>query len=99
MKKLIDRLIADAPPENEGAVSLQIQLGGSTFAGAVKHSNEDGLYEMITIGQNPQTRQPMGIRVYLKADAIEAVFAPMEGEMPKGLSLPSKSGLVIPGMS
>ena len=52
MKDLLDKLIRDAPDENDGVVSLQLQIGGQSIAGGVRHSPDyDGLYELLTPGQ------------------------------------------------
>jgi hypothetical protein len=59
MKAVLDHLIATAPEGNDGAAEVQVILKkGAAFAGATKHSElGDGIYEMITMGQNQQTRE------------------------------------------
>lgn len=90
----LNKLIDEAPEENKGAASVQILVSGQVLAGAISRSSKEGLYEMVTAGQDPTTRQPMPIRVYIKADSIDAIFTPMD-EIPK-IFRPKNSGLIVP---
>ena len=97
MKDLLEKLIDEAPEGNDGAIDLQIQLGGQMYAGAIKKSDEHPkLFEMIMIGQNSKTAEMTAMRIFMDPKAIQAVFVPME-QSP--VYVPKKSSLVIPGMS
>ncbi len=86
---LLDKLIAEAPPEDKGAVALQVQIGGAAYAGSIKHSTEhDGLYELISV--NPQQR--MAVSIYFAPQDLTAVFIPKESPVMQ----PSKSGIIVP---
>ena len=74
-KTLLDKLISEAPEENDGAVSLQLQIDGQTYAGAVKNSSDhEGLYELITVGQ--QQHGTLMVTVYFDIDSVGAIFVP-----------------------
>ena len=54
-QELLDKLIAEAPEGDKGAVGLQLQINGQPYAGSVRRSTDyDGLYEMIVV--DPQHR-------------------------------------------
>lgn len=95
MKDLLEKRI-DA--SDEKIASLQLQIGGQLFAGAVRRSDEgDGLFEILTVGHSPD-RQPLMVRVTFRGDACEAIFEPHEKQS-SDIFVPKKSGLVIPGVS
>lgn len=86
---LLDKLIKDAPGENKGAVSLQLQIGGQPYAGSVMHAKDhDGLYEMIVV--DPQ--QKLAVSIFFMPGALQAVFVPKEQQMIK-----TGSGIIMPG--
>lgn len=94
MKDFLDKLIAEAPEENEGAVQLQLQIGGANYAGAMKHSEHKGLYEIITIGT--QGGQPVPCRIIFTARVVETVQLLMDSaEM---TLTQRKSGIIVPGL-
>jgi len=86
---LLDKLITDAPEEDKGAVALQIQLGGASYAGSIMHSKEhEGLYELIAV--DPQQRA--AVSIFFEPESLTAIF------IPKTVAEPTKrSGLIIPG--
>jgi len=98
MKDLLDKLIAEAPPENEGAAPLQLQIRGQVYAGGLRKSQDhEGCYELLTVGQ--QGRNALAVSVVFKADAVDIVFIP-KGEM-SDIVQPRKngSGIILPGAS
>jgi hypothetical protein len=100
MKAVLDHLIANAPEENEGAAELQIVMKqGAMWAGAVKHSEfGDTIYELITIGQNPQTQQALSVVIYFNSDDVLSVQATQHQEKSVILT-PRGSGIQMPGLS
>lgn len=98
MKTVLDHLIATAPDENNGAVQIQLTVGVTGYAGAVKKSElGDDIYELLTVGQTPDQR-PVMVTVYVCASDITSIQV-MSSEKPSSLVVPKKSGLVMPGLS
>lgn len=88
---LLDKLIADAPKDAKGAVALQIQIDGNSYAGSTMHSKEhDGLYEMIVV--DPQKR--MAVSIFFGPNSISALFVPKEGSP---IVQPKSGGRIITG--
>jgi hypothetical protein len=97
MKDVIEKLIADAPEGNEGAIDIQVQLGAQMYAGALKKSDEHvGFFEMIMVGQDSRSGQMTTAKIIMDPAAIQAVFVPIGSE--SAIYKPT-SGLSIPGMS
>lgn len=103
MKDILDKLIADAPDDNQGAVELQIQIGALQYAGALRPSDEfDGLYELMTIAQKPSTdgrsAVPFALRIVFRPEAVTAVFIPAGEQETSNLYVP-KRGNIVPGIA
>ena len=100
MKAVLDYLIANAPEGNEGAAELQIVMKqGAGFAGAVKHSEfGDTIYEMISIGQNPETQRALAVTVYFNSDDVLSVQTARVDEQ-SSILMPKGSGIQMPGLS
>lgn len=96
MKEVLEKLINESG--EEGAAQVQIQLRGNIYSGAIRRCKEKkiadaGIYEMATMMQKAD-RQVAGVRVYVKADEIDAIMIPTEEQVVKPVG-----GLVIPGRS
>lgn len=86
---LLDKLISAAPEEDGGAVALQIQLGGASYAGSIMHAKEhEGLYELIAV--DPQQRA--AVSIFFEPESLTAIFVPKLAPEPV-----KRSGLIIPG--
>lgn len=95
MEKVLDHFIANAP---EGAASVQLSVGGQILAGAIRGTEWEGIYELLTIGQkmgeNGASAQPVAVKIFVKASAIDTVSVMIEKEQP---TLSRPHGILIPG--
>jgi len=95
MKDLLNKLIKEAPSENEGAAQTQLQIGAMVHAGALRHSpDHKGFYELLTLGQT-QDRKIFAISVIFRGEDVTAVIIP-RGEQTQLVETP-KRGIIIPG--
>lgn len=97
MKELLDKLIAEAPKENDGAVEIQLQIASAIHAGSMRKSPEhEGVYELLTIGQRPsedgKSAIPIMVSIFFKPEAVTAVFVARKKTM-----VEQSSGLFVPG--
>jgi hypothetical protein len=86
---LLNKLIAAAPKEHEGAVALQVQIASQSHAGSVRHSTEhEGLYEIVVV----DPKQRVAFSVFFDETSITALFVPQEQK-----SVKTGSGIIMPG--
>ena len=105
MDQILDRLIAQAPAQNEGTIEAQITFrkSGRRVAGAVKAVSEiDGLYEVLSVGMRPTKNgvppEHVMVKLFFRAADVESVEIPWKSESPT-IASPRPSGIVIPGQS
>lgn len=106
LHKLVEKLIADAPEEQQGAIECQITFKtGQTTAGALRHHDIEGVYVLTHIGVAPKvdgTGRPSGrplpfkAEVYFELDTVlrVEVVTPLENS---DLHVPD-SRIITPGI-
>lgn len=94
MKKIEELLLKRIEEADEGLASLQLQIGGQSFAGAVKKSKAgDGYYELLTAGRH-QDGEVFMVKCTFAGEDLEVIFEPYEEESD---IIKPKGGIIVPG--
>lgn len=94
MTDVLNDLIAAS---HEGAVELQVVVGGQMLAGAVRE-HKPGVFELLTVGQHPQTGRALPIRTFFRGENCTVIFVPPDSEDEPRILTP-KGRNTIPGIS
>lgn len=94
MKKIEELLLKRIEETEDEIVALQVQIGGQTFAGAVKKSSEgEGFYEILTAGQH-QNGEVFMVKCIFTGGDLQVIF---ESHEEKSDIIKPKGGIIIPG--
>ncbi len=77
---------------------MVLNARGQMFAGAIKKTELDGIYELLTVGSS-QSAKTLMVTIFVVASAVDAVCVPADGTE-QDLQGPGNggAGIILPGM-